>query len=62
MQIEDIVEKWPGTIGPLQEMGVQCIICGEPVWGTLEEKAREKGLNNLEKIVERLNEVAAKGE
>jgi len=57
MLIEDIVEQYPETIRPMQEMGVQCMICGEPVWGTLEEKAREKGLDNLEEIVQRLNDV-----
>jgi methionine synthase II (cobalamin-independent) len=55
MLIEDIVEKYPETIGPLQEMGIQCIRCGEPVWGTLEEKISEKGLDNPDKILERLN-------
>jgi len=59
MQIEEIVEKYPETIGPLQEMSIQCIICGEPVLGTLEQKARAKGQKNLEKIVDHLNEVVA---
>ena len=57
MLIEDIVEQYPETIGPMQEMGVQCILCGEPVWGTLEEKVRDKGLTNLDEILARLNKV-----
>jgi methionine synthase II (cobalamin-independent) len=57
MLIEDIVEQYPETIGPMQEMGVQCILCGEPVWGTLEEKVRDKGLTNLDEILDRLNNV-----
>jgi methionine synthase II (cobalamin-independent) len=57
MLIEDIVEQYPETIGPMQEMGVQCILCGEPVWGTLEEKVRDKGLTNLDEILDRLNDV-----
>ena len=57
MLIEDIVEKYPETIGPMQEMGVQCILCGEPVWGTLEEKVSEKGFKNLDEILVRLNQV-----
>jgi len=60
MLIEEIVEKYPETIGPMQEMGVQCILCGEPVWGTLEEKVRDKGLSNLNEILTRLNQVIAK--
>jgi hypothetical protein len=55
--IEEIVEKYPETIGPMQEMGVQCILCGEPVWGTLEEKVHDKGLTNLDEILARLNDV-----
>lgn len=60
MLIEDIVEQYPETIGPMQEMGVQCIICGEPIWGTLEEKVRDKGLQNLDEIIEKLNQVISK--
>ncbi len=60
MEIEDIVEKYPETIGPMQEMGVQCMVCGEPVWGTLGERIKEKGLSNEEEILSRLNEVVAK--
>lgn len=56
MDIEEIVEKFPETVGPMQDMGVQCMVCGEPVWGTLEEKVREKGLP-MDTIVERLNQV-----
>lgn len=57
MEIEEIVEKFPETIGPMQEMGVQCMLCGEPVWGTLEEKIREKDLKNEKEIIQRLNEI-----
>ncbi|MGD9489600.1 MAG: DUF1858 domain-containing protein [Calditrichaceae bacterium] len=56
MTIEEIVEKYPETISPMQKLGVKCIVCGEPVWGTLEENVIEKGLN-LEEIISKLNEV-----
>ena len=59
MEIEDIVEKYPETIGPMQEMGVQCMVCGEPVWGTLGERIEEKGLPNEEEILNRLNAIVA---
>ena len=59
MEIEDIVEKYPQTIGPMQEMGVQCMLCGEPVWGTLGQRIKEKELTNADEIIERLNVVAA---
>ena len=62
MEIEEIVEKYPQTIAPMQEMGVQCMVCGEPVWGTLEEKVKEKGLENMDEILTRLNRIAAESE
>ena len=62
MEIEEIVEKYPETIGPMQEMGVQCMVCGEPVWGTLEEKVNEKGLANMDEILTRLNRIAEEAE
>ena len=56
MQIEDIIEEYPQTIAPMQEMGVQCMICGEPVWGTLKEKVEQKELD-LDKIIKELNKI-----
>lgn len=42
--IEDLVENYPESVSILMEYGVQCIACGEPVWGTLGEKVDSKGL------------------
>lgn len=55
--IEELVEKVPGAIKYLMEHGIRCIICGEPIWGTLEEAAKEKGHNDeaIEKFVKDLN-------
>jgi methionine synthase II (cobalamin-independent) len=57
MLIEEIIETYPNLIKPLQEMGVQCIVCGEPVWGTLEENIISKKLTNPDEIISRLNQV-----
>ena len=57
MTIEELVEKYPQTIGPLKEMGVNCVVCGEPIWGTIEENAISKGLTDLNGIVSKLNNV-----
>ncbi len=56
--IEEIVSNYPGLVRPLMEFGIKCIACGEPVWGTLEENAREKGILNLDEIVAELNRMA----
>ncbi len=60
MAIEDLVGKYPQTIRPLKEMGVNCVVCGEPVWGTIEENVISKGLTDLNGIVSKLNKVISK--
>ncbi|MEJ2593789.1 MAG: DUF1858 domain-containing protein [bacterium] len=41
--IEELVENYPFSVRYLMENGIRCIMCGEPIWGTLEEAATEKG-------------------
>lgn len=55
--IEDLVETIPGSVRYLMEQGIKCIACGEPIWGTLEEAAKEKGFNDedIRKFVGDLN-------
>lgn len=57
--IEEITEKYPELIGPLREHGVVCIRCGEPIWGTLEEVAREKGIWDIDRLVAEMNRIIA---
>jgi len=58
--IESLVEEIPGAVKYLMESGIRCLVCGEPVWGTLEEAAREKGFSDqeIEKFVMDLKELA----
>jgi methionine synthase II (cobalamin-independent) len=61
IQIEDLVELYPFSVKYLSKNGIRCIACGEPIWGTLEEAAKEKGFDD-EKInffIEELNKMAA---
>ncbi len=55
--IEELVIKFPESVKYLMDKGIKCIACGEPVWGTLEENAKEKGMNEqtIESVVEELN-------
>ena len=57
--IEDIVKDYPELIRPLREYGIQCVACGEPIWGTLQENAIAKGVGSLESILEELNKIIA---
>lgn len=45
ISIEDLVQKFPASSKYLSEKGIICIACGGPIWGTLENAAKEKGFN-----------------
>lgn len=55
--IEALVEEVPGVVGYLIDQGLPCIVCGQPVWGTLGEMAREKGWTEeeIEELVANMN-------
>lgn len=55
--IEDLVTMLPDSVSYLMEKGIRALICGEPVWGTLEELVLAKGYSNeeLQSIVADLN-------
>jgi hypothetical protein len=41
--IEDIINANTGFIDYLSNQGIRCIRCGEPIFGTFEEAALQKG-------------------
>ena len=55
--IEELVDLVPGSVRYLSVKGIKCIACGEPIWGTLEEAAKEKGFSDedIETFVKDLN-------
>jgi methionine synthase II (cobalamin-independent) len=55
--IEELIEIVPASVKYLMEKGIRCIVCGEPIWGTLEEAAKEKGFSDkdIEGFVKDLN-------
>ncbi|MEC9491450.1 DUF1858 domain-containing protein [Flexistipes sp.] len=55
--IEDLVEIKDEAVQYLKNKGIRCILCGEPIWGTIEEAAKEKGFSDEEisEIVIELN-------
>ncbi len=57
--IEELLDILPGAITYLAERGIKCMACGEPIWGTLEEAAREKGFGEqeIQQFVRDLNEL-----
>lgn len=57
--IEELVSLLPESISFLMEKGIQPLICGEPIWGTIEEVVLAKGFTfeELEKILLELNKM-----
>jgi iron-sulfur cluster repair protein YtfE (RIC family) len=60
IEIEELVRKYPFAVKYLMEKHIKCIACGEPIWGSLEEAAKEKGYDNaaIEVFVEEMNRLA----
>lgn len=51
IEIEDLVSILPEAVAYLRTEGIRCLRCGEPIWGSLETAAKEKGFED--KDVER---------
>ncbi len=60
IEIEELVRKYPFSVKFLMEKHIKCIACGEPIWGTLDEAAKEKGYQDemIDEIVDELNQMA----
>ena len=54
--VEDIVDDIEGGMRYLMDQGIRCVICGESIWGSLEEAAKEKGFSDeeIQKFVDEL--------
>lgn len=59
IEIEDLVKILPKSVSYLRDKGIRCLRCGEAIWGTLEEAAKEKGFDDekISKFVQELNEM-----
>ena len=59
--IAEIVYQYPELIEPLHQIGLYCFSWGgSPAWGTLALQARLLGIKELDKIVEKLNNIVEK--
>lgn len=59
--IEDLVTLFPASVSILLKRNLPCLVCGEPVWGTVQELARNSGWKDPEVIslIEELNRTYA---
>lgn len=46
--IEDLVKRVPKAVGYLMKKNIKCLACGEPIWGTIEQAAKENGFSDGE--------------
>jgi hypothetical protein len=44
-RIEDLLAEHPEVVGVFVHRGIPCLVCGEPVWGTVEETALNAGVS-----------------
>lgn len=59
ISIEELIEEVPESVKYLMNEGIRCVVCGEPIWGTLEEAAEEKNLSaNIDKYISDLQNIA----
>ena len=60
ISIEELTEVVPESVKYLMEEGIRCIVCGEPIWGTLEEAVMEKGFSrgDLSRFVAELQQLS----
>ena len=61
--IEELINNYSFSVRYLMERGIRCIRCGEPIWGTLEEAAKEKSFDEktIQDFVDEMNRIANKG-
>ena len=62
--IEELVDNYAFSVRYLMEKGIRCIMCGEPIWGTLEEAAEEKGFDadTIQGFVDEMKKIAEEGD
>jgi methionine synthase II (cobalamin-independent) len=60
--IEELVNNYSFSVKYMMTNGIRCIACGEPIWGTLEEAAKEKDYSDsdIDKFVEEMNLISEK--
>ncbi len=58
MWVEEVLEKYPTAQEFLSKKNIVCVMCGEPVWGSLEELVQDKDFSDeeIDTIIKELNE------
>jgi len=56
MTVEEVIEKYPDTVKVFMDLRIPCLVCGEPLWGTIEETAKRYNVE-LDTLLKKLNQV-----
>jgi hypothetical protein len=53
--VEELLERYPWANGVMIRLGLPCIRCGEPFWGTLGELVKKYG-RDIDEVLTALEE------
>ncbi len=55
--VEVLISDHPGTVRLMLGHNIPCLVCGEPIWSTVEEAARDAGKTEeeIDGIIAELN-------
>ncbi|MCK4306750.1 DUF1858 domain-containing protein [candidate division WOR-3 bacterium] len=56
MTVEEVIERYSDTVKVFMDLRIPCLVCGEPLWGTIEETAERYNVE-LDILLEKLNQV-----
>ncbi|OAA21953.1 hypothetical protein DU53_05360 [Kosmotoga sp. DU53] len=58
MPIPEIVDRYPFLIDFFLKKGIKLMVCGDVLWGTLEEEVNRQGKSEeLDSIIEEANQI-----
>jgi len=59
--IEELVTRFPQTVNVFIKHGIPCIVCGEPLWGTIKENAEKYDVKDLHSLMDELRSAIESG-
>ena len=54
-RVEEILTEYPSLSRTFIELGMPCLVCGEPFWGTIAELSKQYGASS-EDLIKKLNQ------
>jgi len=53
--VEDLLNDYPTLTKVFIDLGLPCLVCGNPFWGSIDELARQHNVE-VENLVKKLNQ------